>query len=483
MTDAWIDQATAWAAGHPEWIALALFATALLESLAIAGLIIPGVAFLFAFAALAGQANLPLAEVLALAATGAAIGDISSFIIGRVLSGRLLSVWPFSRYPGMIAKGEIFFATHGGKSVIIGRFIGPIRPVLPLVAGALHMPPTRFVGFNLLSVLPWALLYILPGYLVGSALAEELALPPHFYPTLMTGAILLAAAYYVVLGLRLGLAPQGNAYHWIETRMARYDRSHRFWRLFTNERPARQGEFPLASIALSLLSLAAFLIITALVSVSAEFEHWNQSVQAWFGAVRHPIMDPAMILITKLADPPVLAAGTVLMAFTLGFRGYYAASLHIAVAMAVTAVAVTALKAGVGIDRPDLVARPPSSGGFPSGHTAGITTLVTLLACFVAGEYRQHRRWQSYVLLSLPIIPVAVSRLYLGVHWLTDVMGGVLLGLAITGATRASFSRYDRVPLSMDALSWLAVGVWMLWTVGYLLMTWDASVLRYALLP
>ncbi|OZB07099.1 MAG: phosphoesterase [Marinobacter sp. 34-60-7] len=483
MSDAWINQATAWAAGHPEWIALALFATALLESLAIAGLVIPGVAFLFAFAALAGQAGLPLADILGLAALGAVIGDLSSFIIGRVLSGRLLSVWPFSRYPGMIAKGEVFFATHGGTSVILGRFIGPIRPVLPLVAGALHMPPLRFVGFNLLSVFPWALLYVLPGYLVGSALAEEFTLPAHFYPTLLTGAILLAAAYYVVLGLRLGLAPQGEAYHWIEKHMARYDRSHRFWRLYTNERPARQGEFPLASIALSLLCLAAFLVITALVTVSAEFEHWNQSVQAWFAAVRHPIMDPAMILITKLADPPVLAAGTVLMVLAFGFRGYYAAGLHIAVAMALTALAVTALKAGVGIDRPDLVARPPSSGGFPSGHTAGITTLVTLLACFVAGEYRQHRRWQSYVLLSLPIIPVAISRLYLGVHWLTDIIGGVLLGLAITGATRASFSRYDRVPLSMDALSWVAVAAWLAWSIGYLTLTWGASVARYALLP
>ncbi|HET8849635.1 MAG TPA: bifunctional DedA family/phosphatase PAP2 family protein [Marinobacter sp.] len=482
MNNPWIDQATAWAAGHPDWIALALFATALLESVAIAGVFIPGVAFLFAFAALAGQAGLPLAEILTLAALGAAIGDISSFTIGRVLSGRLLSVWPFSRYPGMIAKGEVFFATHGGKSVIIGRFIGPIRPVLPLVAGALHMPPTRFIGFSLLSVFPWALLYIMPGYLVGSALAEDLSLPRHFYPTLATGAILLAAAYYVVLGMRLGLAPEGQVYHWIEKRMAAYDRSHRFWRLFTNERPASQGEFPLASIALSLLSLAAFLVLLALVTVSAELEQWNQSVQAWFQMVRHPVMDPAMILITKLADPPVLAAATALAIVALGFRGYYAAAMHIAMAMLLTAVTVTALKAGIGIERPVLVARPPSSGAFPSGHTAGITTLVTLLASFVAGEYRQHRRWQSYVLLSLPIIPVALSRLYLGVHWLTDVMGGILVGLAITGATRASFSRFDRVPLSMDALSWMAVVAWLAWTFGYLHLTWGASVMRYTLL-
>ena len=158
MTGSWFTELTTWVAGNPGWLVFALFATALIESLAIAGIIVPGVAMLFAFA---GKTGIPLSEALIWAGLGAVAGDVLSFSIGRLLKGRLDAVWPLSRYPGLIAKGENFFRAHGGKSVIIGRFVGPIRPVIPMVAGALHMPWRTFITFNLLSAVGWALVYIL----------------------------------------------------------------------------------------------------------------------------------------------------------------------------------------------------------------------------------------------------------------------------------------------------------------------------------
>lgn len=96
------------------------------------------------------------------------------------------------------------------------------------------------------------------------------------------------------------------------------------------------------------------------------------------------------------------------------FRGYYAAAVHIVVAVVLTVVLVWALKSLLGVPRPEEVMGPPNSGAFPSGHTAGITLLVTLLASFVAGESRHRKRWHYYVLLSLPLVPVALSRLAWG---------------------------------------------------------------------
>lgn len=162
--------AIAWLSGHVRWVGPAIFLIAMLESLAIAGLVVPGVALLFAAAAIAGSAQAEIYEILAWAFAGAVCGDMASFALGRIFHQDIRRLSLFRKHPQWIDGGEAFFQRYGVMSVLIGRFVGPIRPVIPLVAGMFDMPIPRFVAINLFSALLWAPVYVLPGYLAGNAL-------------------------------------------------------------------------------------------------------------------------------------------------------------------------------------------------------------------------------------------------------------------------------------------------------------------------
>jgi undecaprenyl-diphosphatase len=479
MSLEWLQALTAWLGTNPGWLSVALFATAFLESLALAGILIPGVAIIFAVAALAGQVSLPIQEVLFWAGAGAVTGDSMSFALGRLFQGRLERLWPLKHFPGFIAKGEVFFHLHGGKSVVIGRFVGPIRPIIPLIAGAFMMSWRRFLTFNLSSAVAWAPTYVLPGYLVGSAMASDFQPPAHFYPVIGVSVGILFLIYLLLIRFQLGLGHSSHLYNWLAGLMARYHTTDRFWRLYTSQRPAQAGEFPLPSLSLALGAGALFMILGQLATATQLFTPFNNLTLEWFAQLRNPLLDPVMIMLTLLSDPPILLAAAVLAALALGTRGFYAAALHIVGAAMLATLLVWAFKYLSAIPRPDIVLGPPASGAFPSGHTTGITVFSTLAASFVARENRHRQRWRYYLLFSFPIVLVAMSRLYLGVHWFTDVIAGLLLGLSISGLTRASYSRYDNIPLTTDS-STLAAGIaWVIYMIWYITHHWSEAALLY----
>jgi membrane protein DedA with SNARE-associated domain len=154
---------------HQNWAIAVMFVTSFGESFAFLGLLFPGTSLLIAAGALIKSGSLPFWPILLGAVLGAVLGDTVSYWIGRRFGGRLAGVWPFTRNPELLAGGIQFFRRHGGKSVFIGRFFGPVRAIVPLAAGILLMSPRLFWVANVTSALIWAPMLVLAGDVVAEA--------------------------------------------------------------------------------------------------------------------------------------------------------------------------------------------------------------------------------------------------------------------------------------------------------------------------
>ena len=174
-----IDPLIALVSAHA-WLAyFTLFLAALLEAVPVLGSLVPGSTIILALSALIPGGELQLVKVLTAAAFGAVIGDGTAFWIGHRSKREILSAWPMSRYPGVIAQSETFFHRWGTLAVFLARFVPPIRAFVPITAGALAMPPLRFYAGNIPAILRWAPAHVLPGVLAISALHEYGGLPHH----------------------------------------------------------------------------------------------------------------------------------------------------------------------------------------------------------------------------------------------------------------------------------------------------------------
>ncbi len=161
-----------WIGAHAEWAELLVFLIALVESLAVVGLLVPGVAMMFAAGALIGSDTLGFFPICLAAMAGAVAGDGISFWLGRHYHGPLLASWPLRNHPKLIEQGIHFFHRHGAISVLLGRFFGPIRAVIPLIAGMLDMSVKQFAVVNVVSAVLWAPAYLIPGMLFGGSLQQ-----------------------------------------------------------------------------------------------------------------------------------------------------------------------------------------------------------------------------------------------------------------------------------------------------------------------
>jgi membrane protein DedA with SNARE-associated domain len=209
-----IDPLISFVSAHA-WLAyLTLFLAALLEAVPVAGSVVPGSTIILALSALVPSGDLLLGWVLLAAIAGALLGDGSAFWIGHRAQREILSSWPLSRYPRLIAQSEAFFHRWGTLAVFFARFVPPIRAFVPITAGALDMAPLRFYAVNIPAILLWAPAHVLPGVLAISALHQYGGVPPHmgtgrhYWMLAVVGAaVIVALVTWTIRRRRPGFEP------------------------------------------------------------------------------------------------------------------------------------------------------------------------------------------------------------------------------------------------------------------------------------
>jgi len=142
---------------------------ALIEGIVGLGLIVPGAILTVFGGFLVHHGKGDLLPVLAAASCGAIIGDLISYLLGARFGSRLWGRGLLKKHVDLLLKAQAYFFDHGGKSVFFGRFIGPLRGLVPFIAGAAHMRPLPFLAWAVVSGLLWGIGYPGLGYLGGTS--------------------------------------------------------------------------------------------------------------------------------------------------------------------------------------------------------------------------------------------------------------------------------------------------------------------------
>jgi undecaprenyl-diphosphatase len=190
-------------------------------------------------------------------------------------------------------------------------------------------------------------------------------------------------------------------------------------------------------------------------------------------------LDKLFIPITLLGDSLMLTGMALLLALAWWYRGHRAAASHLLLAVAAISIINHLLKEGAGISRPELLLNPIASFSFPSAHTSTSTLFFYLMAAFIAQKQKPENRWIPYSLFTLPVLAIGVSRLYLGAHWLSDIIGGLMLGLAACAAVRLSYSAFDRVPIRLGNTLWSLLLGWAFWALLYIYWHYEPALAQY----
>ena len=429
------------AEGLGQWTYLLVGFMAFAETGAFLGFVAPGEISVIVGGVVAGQGEINVVALIAIVWSCAVLGDMTSYYVGKRLGrgfmekhGRRLKITP-----ERLDKVEDFFRRRGGLTILVGRFIGLVRPIAPFLAGSTHMSFRRFVAYDIVAAGAWATTFVLLGFVFWHSFdkVSEYARKGAFY-----------------LGATVAF---GVALVWLVRHRA--DVRERLLASRIGRRVVGPLEFAWNRVTPGALGLE----LTTLLSVAAV---GSFAFVGYIIVLQDVVTTPGDLRALDLADDLHAAVAVDVAKVVTWLGSAYATWTAVLLAGAVLAarrrrleafVLVTGLLltiAGVHITK-DAMERPrpedPLAGfdsySYPSGHAAYAMGWVAIAVAFNRAAPAL-RRVAIPIVAIVVVVLVGLSRIYLRVHYLSDVLGGAGLaatcfGLCAVGALIVDFVRHN----------------------------------------
>jgi membrane protein DedA with SNARE-associated domain/membrane-associated phospholipid phosphatase len=428
------------------WTYLLVGALAFLETGAFVGLAAPGETALLLGGLVAGQGQVDVLTMIAVVWACAVAGDLTSFYFGRRL-GRTFMVKHGAKVQiteARLEHVEDFFDRHGGKAILLGRFVGLVRAIAPFLAGSSGMPLRRFVPYDVIGAGLWGSSFVLLGYIFWQSFSELVDYAKKGALALGAVIVLVVALVWVVRWVR-DADNRARLRAWLERQaerpvlrpLARVLRPV----LRSTRRPARfvwdrvtPGDLGLElTTALAVASVGAFVFVWDLVRIEQD-NGLLMGDSATLRLADRLHVDAAVSvvkMVTALGSLPVAIALVALAGATLAWRRRIREALALAIGLALTYVAVHVTKDAVDRTRPSGALVDVDGAAYPSGHAAYAVTWVAVAVAVSRALPNLASRF-AFVTVAIAIAAaVGLSRIYLRAHYLSDVVGGWGLAAAI----------------------------------------------------
>ncbi|MFN2614728.1 MAG: bifunctional DedA family/phosphatase PAP2 family protein [Actinomycetota bacterium] len=409
-----------------------IFIVPALEASIFLGFVFPGEVVVLLGGVLAFEHGVTLPGAIAFAVAGAIVGDSIGYEVGRNFGSRLLA-GPLRRIvkPEHRERATAFLHRYRGRAVFFGRFAAALRALVPGMAGIAEIPYTSFLLWNALGGIVWATGFTLIGFAAGKGYRRV----EH----------LVGRASQIVLGLVAAIVIVALIARWVARNP---ERISAWWQRQMRRRVLRRLRGPLEFVGRRFHPREAFglrltfgLVVIGLVgwgfgavlqdvASRQEIVHFDRPVLDWLIAHTGADMTTFMKVVTGLGGVWFIGAASLVVLLVLALRGSWLRVWLVFLSLAGATALEIAIEALVKRPRPAVMALVHASGfGFPSGHATRAAAFYGALAIVIArGASSWTRKVGVWTGTFLIAALVAFSRLYLRVHYLTDVIGGLALG-------------------------------------------------------